>query len=93
MDINAVLAVMTPERYQQFKTAIELRKWPDGRALTTEQVQVCLQAVIAYEHAHLPKEQHTGYVPPKETACQDDSHIHTREEPISWKTPKGNHEH
>lgn len=83
--IQAVLAAMTPQIYQNFKRAIELRKWPDGRELSKEQLQTCLEAVIAYEHHHFPTEQRTGYVPPKTEPCEDDSHIHTRETPLKWQ--------
>jgi uncharacterized protein YeaC (DUF1315 family) len=83
--IQSVLDVMTPQIYASFKRAVELRKWPDGRLLTQEQLATCLQAIIAYEHQHLPPEERTGYVPPKTTACEDDSHIHTHETPISWR--------
>ena len=80
-----MLAAVTPEVYQNFKRAIELRKWPDGRRLSPEQLQICLQAVIAYEHRHLPPEERTGYIPPKTEPCADDSHIHTHETPIKWR--------
>ena len=83
--ISAVLAAMTPGVYERFKNAVELRKWPDGKALTSGQMQTCLQAIIAYEHHHFPPEQRTGYVPPKTEPCTDDSHIHTRETPLTWR--------
>ena len=41
-----------PEIYQRFKTALELGKWPDGRKLTREQKELCLQAVMIYEAKH-----------------------------------------
>jgi uncharacterized protein YeaC (DUF1315 family) len=83
--IQAVLAAMTPQIYESFKRAIELRKWPDGRVLSEQQLRTCMEAVIAYEHHHVPLEQRTGYVPPKEEACEDESHIHTRETPLVWR--------
>lgn len=54
------------EVYQSFKLAVEIGKWPDGRKLTQEQKELCLQAMIAYERKHLPEEQHTGYMGPQE---------------------------
>lgn len=83
--IQAVLAAMTPQVYERFKSAVELRKWPDGKTLTSEQLQTCLQAIIAYEHHHLPAEQRTGYIPPKTEPCADDTHIHTHETPLTWR--------
>lgn len=85
-DIKQMLEAMTPEVYRSFKRAVELRKWPNGAALTSEQVATCLQAMIAFEYQHLPETQRTGYVPPKTQPCADDSHIHTHETPIKWRT-------
>ncbi len=68
--LDPMLANITPDIYQKFKTAIELKKWPDGRVLTPQQLETCLQAVIAYEHLNLPEHERTGYVPPKTTACE-----------------------
>lgn len=83
--LQSVLAAMTPQVYESFKLAVERRKWPDGRAVTNEQLQTCLQAIIAYEYHHLPPEQRTGYVPPKTEPCADESHIHTHETPLTWR--------
>jgi uncharacterized protein len=85
VDPHMIAQQLTPDIYEKFKSAVELRKWPNGLALTQEQLTICLQAIIAYEHTHLPVEQRTGYVPPKTQACEDDSHIHTKEEPIHWR--------
>lgn len=82
-DVNLLLEVLTPPVYQSFKRAIALRKWPDGRPLTQAQLQTCMQAVIAYEHHHLPPEQHTGYVPPKGDACEHEDA--PSEKPLVWR--------
>ncbi len=37
MNIDDMIAGMTPEVYQRPVTAVELGKWPDGVALTPEQ--------------------------------------------------------
>ena len=34
MEINELVASMTPEVYQRLATAVEIGKWPDGVALT-----------------------------------------------------------
>lgn len=82
-DPKALLEAVTPQVYQNFKCAIALRKWPDGRRLSEAQLQTCLQAVIAYEHHHLPPEERTGYVPPKKSVCD---HEHpTDETPLQWR--------
>jgi uncharacterized protein YeaC (DUF1315 family) len=57
-----MLAAMTPDIHQRLRKALELSKWPDGSALSTEQKTSCMEAVIAYEIANLPEEQRVGYI-------------------------------
>lgn len=90
MDYQALLKSLTPEVYDNLKRAVELGKWPDGRSLTAEQKQTCMQAVIAYEHLHLPADRHTGYIPPKaHTHCGSDGDeldaLADEEKPITWR--------
>ncbi|MDF3931535.1 YeaC family protein [Pseudomonas citronellolis] len=59
---------ITPEIYESLKLAVEIGKWPDGRKLTPEQKELCLQAVIAWELQNLPEDQRTGYMGPQECA-------------------------
>jgi uncharacterized protein len=73
--IGDILDLMDPEVHENLKTAVELGKWPDGRRLTPEQLEYCLQAIIAYEQQHLPEEQRVGYIDRtglKKTHCDDD---------------------
>ena len=77
--------MLTAEIVQRFKCAIETGRWPDGRKLTADQVATCMEAVIRYEHQHLPKEQRSVYVPTKANTCapgQDDA-----AEPVQWREP------
>lgn len=60
--IEKMLSAMTPELVAAFRLAIEIGKWPDGRRLTPEQRETCMQAMIAWELKHLPEEQRTGYI-------------------------------
>ena len=46
MDKQMILASLTPEVVDQFRLAIELGKWADGRKLTPEQRETCMQAVM-----------------------------------------------
>ena len=85
MNIEEIYKALNPEIYEKFKTAIEIGKWPDGRPLSAEQKQICMQAVIAYEHKYVEAENRTGYVPPKPTDCGDDHIIVDDESPITWK--------
>ena len=60
-DFIELASQISAETYQSFKLAVELGKWPDGRKLTQEQKELCLQAMIAWEVQHLPEEERTGY--------------------------------
>jgi uncharacterized protein YeaC (DUF1315 family) len=80
MDLPQLLESITPQICESLKRAVELGKWPDGRALTDEQKALCMQAIIAYDQRK-PAEQRTGYVPPKTTACSPLPDEH----PLKWK--------
>ena len=60
--LQDILAMMNPEVHMNLKTAVELGRWPDGRKLSPEQLEYCLQAIIAYEQEFLPEEQRVGYI-------------------------------
>lgn len=82
MNVDKVLELVTPEVYQKFKQAIELRKWPDGKAVSSDQMEICMQAIIAYEHANVPEQERTGYLPPK-PECG--THHDDGESALKWK--------
>lgn len=58
----ALLAQMTPEIHASLKTAVELGKWENGDRLTPEQVEHCLQAIIAWDHLHLPEDARVAFI-------------------------------
>ncbi len=76
MDKHTLLAAMTPEIVEKFRTAIALGKWEDGRKLTDEQRQTCMQAVMVWEHEYLDITERTGYIhrPKKEAEDCDIGH-------------------
>ncbi|QJQ95314.1 MULTISPECIES: YeaC family protein [Halomonadaceae] len=78
MTFDKMVRQMTPAIYDSLKQAVSLRKWPDGRLLTPEQVELCLEAVIKYEAEHnvAPKSR-VGYLERK--SCGSDS-----EDSIKW---------
>lgn len=82
MDLVQLLNSLTPDIYHSLKRAVELGKWPDGRRLSEEQRHTCIQAMIAYEHRHLPPERHSGYIPPKphDHCGGDDDEV-----PLKWQ--------
>lgn len=68
MDFLQLAESLTPEIYETFKRAVELGKWPDGRALTAEQKQICIQAIMLYEKRK-PVEERSGFMPPIKKDC------------------------
>lgn len=85
--LEKMLAALTPEIVTAFRLAIEIGKWPDGRRLSPEQRATCMQAVIAWEHKHLPEEQRTGYIDKgdKDGEVCDDDHQHKEgETPVKF---------
>ena len=80
---DELIASMTPEIYHNMRRAIELGRWPDGRVLSAEQKELCMQAVIAWETRHVPEEQRTGYM---EQGCKSqDADDH--EQPVTLRGP------
>lgn len=85
MDLQQILKAVTPAVYERLKRAVELGRWPDGNRLTPAQRDLCLQAVIAYDFAHLPATERVGYIHTRahvhcEPAAEDE-----REQPVSWR--------
>ena len=58
MEVKDLIAAMTPEIYQRLVLAVELGKWPDGVALTPEQKEHSLQAVMLWQSLHNTDPQH-----------------------------------
>ena len=49
MNIEALVASMTPEIYERLRQAVETGKWPDGTPLNDEQKASSIQAVMLYQ--------------------------------------------
>ncbi|HGJ5891500.1 MULTISPECIES: YeaC family protein [Arsenophonus] len=58
MELNELVDLMTVDIYQRLLTAVELGKWPDGVALTPEQKENSLQAVMLWQAKHNHNAQH-----------------------------------
>ena len=83
MDYQQMIETMTPEMYRNLRRAVELGKWPDGQALSPEQKQNAMQAVIAWGERHLPEAERVGYIDKGHKAgdsCDDPA-----ETPLNWK--------
>ncbi|WP_018981886.1 YeaC family protein [Salinimonas chungwhensis] len=49
MNIEALMAAMTPDVYERLRQAVETGKWADGTPLTSEQRESTMQAVMLYQ--------------------------------------------
>lgn len=58
MDNNALLTSMSEPVYQKLLQAVETGKWLDGSALTEQQRETSMQAVMYYQSKILKSEQH-----------------------------------
>ncbi|QIO09403.1 YeaC family protein [Acinetobacter lanii] len=77
MNIEQMLSVLNADIVDRLRTAVEIGKWPNGVALTKEQRQISMQAVIAWEAENLPETERSGYIDKghKEEDDQCDSHV------------------
>lgn len=91
MDFEQLIGNITPEIHHNLKRAIELGRWPDGTRLSQQQKELSLQAVIAYESAHLSEQERVGYIDrgPKAEgeSCGGDKHHHDDdgEQPLTFR--------
>lgn len=88
MTFDELIRNINPEIYQNLKRAIELGKWPDGKPLSQEQKELCMEAIIVYEANNLPEQERTGYMGngPEDCSSGDKSAMTMDEEmPMRWK--------
>ena len=54
---------LTENVYQNLKQSLQLGKWPDGKPLSREQKEICMDAIITYELANdIPEGERVGYL-------------------------------
>ena len=58
MNVDALVASMSPEIYQKLSAAVETGKWLDGAPITEAQRESCMQAVMIYQAKVLKPNQH-----------------------------------
>lgn len=63
MDLQLLIERMDVETYDLLKKSLETGKWADGKALTAEQKQLVMEALIRWGHKHLPEDQRVGFLP------------------------------
>lgn len=72
MTLEDIIDQVTPEIYQELQQVVATGKWLDGRKLTTEQAQLTLQAIIAYEDRYVDENHRTGVIHiDKNNACSN----------------------
>ena len=67
--------------YDQLVSSLTTGRWPDGRALTADQRQHAMQAVIVWGEIHLAPEERVGFVEKGAKAgdsCDDP-------QPLTWE--------
>lgn len=58
MQLDEIIATLTPEAYQRLVTAVETGKWADGVALTPQQKENSLQLVMYWQSRNNDNPQH-----------------------------------
>ena len=66
MDYLELIETMSPEVYRSLLRSVELGRWPDGKAVTPEQRENAMQAIIAWGELHLQEEERVGFISPRE---------------------------
>lgn len=63
MELEQLIKSLSPEVYQNLRTAVELGRWPDGRLVSKEQREYCMQAIIYFENIHnVPETERVGFM-------------------------------
>lgn len=70
LTFEEIIDQITPEIYEELKQVVASGKWLDGRKLTAQQIDHCLQALIAYESRYVDELNQTGVIEvKKDGAC------------------------
>jgi uncharacterized protein YeaC (DUF1315 family) len=86
MQYDELIEQLSPEVIAQFREALELGRWPDGRSVSPEQREHCMQAVIAFEHRHVAAADRVGYIDKGRKADQQNDNDISK---LQWKDPQG----
>lgn len=65
-ELDAVVALLLNKindiGFDLFQEAIALGRWPDGTAMSEIEKPAAMQAILVYEHRHVPLEKRTGFI-------------------------------
>ncbi|NRB41599.1 MAG: DUF1315 family protein [Pseudomonadales bacterium] len=90
-EFQKVIEAMNEETYLRLRAAVEIGKWPNGNALSSQQRETSMQAVLAYEALHtVARDQTTGFVDTQNSDCHDDegNHVGGADEATTLKWQK-----
>ena len=63
MTFEELVRKIDPTIYKNLRTAIALGKWPDGRVLSQEQKETCMEACIYYENkSNVTESDRIGFI-------------------------------
>ncbi len=88
MDFQQLIQNMSPDIYASLKRAVEIGKWPDGRVLNQEQKELCMEAVINYEHLYVDEKDRVGFIDrgsKQEGEMCDSPNDADQTNPLKWK--------
>jgi uncharacterized protein YeaC (DUF1315 family) len=89
MDFDKLISSMSPQVHTSLKKAIEVGKWPDGKKLTIEQKELCMEAVLNYERLYVNEEDRVGYIDRGAKTdgeqCDDKPAGEAKEQALKWK--------
>jgi len=84
MQYEELINSLTPEVYERLKRAVEVGKWPDGKALTREQRETSMRAVIAWGEKNLSAEQRVGFID-RGSKAEGETCGDAEEQPLNWQ--------
>ena len=58
--VDELIASLTPEMVMGLKNAVEVGRFPDGRAVSAQQREWMLEAIIRYEETCVPEPERTA---------------------------------
>jgi uncharacterized protein YeaC (DUF1315 family) len=85
MEYEKLVASLTPDVIDRLRRGVETGRWPDGRAVTPEQREHSLQAIIAWEQKNLPEDQRTGYIDRSARERARDRHAPSEVQPLRFE--------
>ncbi|MEO0437769.1 MAG: DUF1315 family protein [Pseudomonadota bacterium] len=79
-DYQSAVEALSPTMVERLRASVATGRWPDGKPLSQEQKENSLRAIITWEQVHLPEEERTGYLPPKDPQAKKSRSIGTADE-------------